>query len=376
MNFDLTDERRMVQDSLRRLLADTVTPERTATATDGALGYDADLWTALAEMGAIGATLPEEAGGFGGAGFDLAVVFEEIGRAGAVTPLIESGVQAAGLLAEMGDAPQRARAEDAVGGTVIGFAHAEPAARYTLSHVETRAVRDGDGWRLDGRKAVVGFAAAADAFLVTARISHGTSETDGISVFLLPADSDGLSLRDYPLQGGGRAAELMLDGASVGGDALIGPEGGAYQALEHANARAICALCAEALGLMETCRALTVEYLKGRRQFGQPLGKFQALQHRMADMLVEIEQARSAVINLAGHLDADRVTRERHVSATKNLIGRAAKLVVEESFQMHGGIGLSQEYALGHFAKRLIMVDHRFGDADHHLERFIRLSAA
>ncbi|MET4103516.1 alkylation response protein AidB-like acyl-CoA dehydrogenase [Roseovarius sp. MBR-78] len=374
MNFDLTDERRMVQDSLRRLLADTVTPDRIAAATESALGYDADLWTALADMGAIGATLPEDAGGFGGAGFDLAVVFEEIGRAGAVTPLIESGVQAAGLLADLGDAAQRARAEEAAGGKVFAVAHAEPAARYTLGHVETRAVRDGDGWRIDGRKAVVGFASAAEAILVTARTDHGPSDSDGISIFLVPHDTEGLSLRDYPLQGGGRAAELALDGVHVGGEALIGPEGGAYQGLEQANARAICALCAEALGLMETCRALTVAYLKERRQFGQPLGKFQALQHRMADMLIEIEQARSAVINLAGHLESDRANRERHVSATKNLIGRAGKLVVEEAFQMHGAIGLSQDYALGHFAKRLAMVDHRFGDADHHLERFIRLS--
>lgn len=376
MNFELTDERRMLSDSLRRFLADTVTPEATAAATEGDTGFDAHLWEGLAGLGAIGALLPEEAGGFGGAGFDLSVVFEEVGRAGAVTPLIESGVLAAGLLSDLGAETQADRIEAALAGEVLGFAHGEPAARYTLEHVETRAERAGGGWRLTGRKAIVGFARAAGAVVVTARTGGAATERQGISAFLVPAGAEGLTLQDYPLNGGGRAAEMTLDGVTVGPDALIGPAGDAFDALERVTARATCALCAEALGLMETIRALTVDYLRSRRQFGQPIGKFQALQHRMADVLIEIEQARSAVINLAGHLEAGRAERERHVSATKNLIGRVARLVVEEAIQMHGGIGMTQEYALGHFAKRLTMVDHRFGDTDHHLERFIRLSAA
>ncbi|SFE62407.1 acyl-CoA dehydrogenase family protein [Roseivivax sediminis] len=371
MNFELTDERRMLSDSLRRYLGDTASHEATAKATEGETGFDPGLWSGLSEMGVIGALLPEDAGGFGGAGFDISVVFEEIGRAGAVVPLIESGVLAAGLLAEFGETEA---AEAAIAGTVLTLAHAEPGSRYTLEHVETRAEQHDGGWRLSGRKSVVGFAAAAETLIVSARTGGEAADTDGISLFRVPAEAEGLTLRDYPMNGGGRAAEVALDG--VPAEALIGPEGGAFDALERAHARATCALSAEALGLMETIRALTVDYLRGRKQFGQPIGKFQALQHRMADVLIEIEQARSAVINLAGHLGADRAERERHVSATKNLIGRAGRLVAEEAIQMHGGIGMTQEYALGHFAKRLIMVDHRFGDADHHLERFIRLSAA
>ncbi|MCE0503924.1 acyl-CoA dehydrogenase [Roseivivax sp. GX 12232] len=376
MNFELTDERRMLSDSLRRYLADTASFEAAAKATEGETGFDATLWEGIAEMGVMGALLPEDAGGFGGAGFDLTTVFEEIGRAGAVTPLIESGVLAAGLLAELDPEGQAERIESAIGGRVLGFAHAEPGARYDLSHVAATAEASGEGWRLSGRKTVVGFASAAEAFVVTARTSGEAADAEGISVFLVPAGTEGLSLRDYPLNGGGRAGELVLENVTLAASALIGPEGAAHEALETVHARATCALSAEALGLMETIRGLTVDYLQGRKQFGKPIGKFQALQHRMADVLIEIEQARSAVINLAGHLEADRVTRERHVSATKNLIGRAGRLVVEESIQMHGGIGMTEEYALGHFAKRLTMVDHRFGDSDFHLERFIRLSAA
>ncbi|MGY9049503.1 hypothetical protein P775_27055 [Puniceibacterium antarcticum] len=372
MNFDLTDERQMLQDGLRRYLRETVTPDLLASATESETGQSEDLWTGLAKMGVIGALFTEDQGGFGGAGFDLALTFEELGRAGVFEPLLEMGVLSGGLLAELGAADLVE--EIIAGSTRVAFAHGEPAGRYELSHVATTATATADGWTLHGRKSIVMALPFASHVLVSARTSGDVRDTSGISLFLLPVE--GLSFRDYPLNGGGRAAELDLEGVSVPKDALIGHEGGAWDALEHSNARAVAAISAEALGLMESIRALTTEYLQTRKQFGKPIGKFQALQHRMADVLIEIEQARSAVINLAGHLEGDRVTRERHVSATKNLIGRVGRLVVEESIQMHGGIGMTEEYALGHLAKRLTMVDHRFGDTDYHLERFIRLSAA
>ncbi|SNR27467.1 acyl-CoA dehydrogenase family protein [Puniceibacterium sediminis] len=372
MNFDLTDERQMLQDGLRRYLRETVTADLLASATGSDIGQSEVLWNGLAEMGVIGALFTEDQGGFGGAGFDLALVFEELGRVGAFEPLLEMGVLAGGLLAELG---QEGIVEDIIGGTVrVAFAHAEPASRYDLSHVDATATASGDGWTLTGRKSVVIALPFATHVLISARTGGSTGDTSVISLFLLPVDA--VSFRDYPLNGGGRAGELDLDGVSVPKAALIGSEGNAWDALERANARAVTAISAEALGLMESIRTLTTEYLQTRQQFGRPIGKFQALQHRMADVLIEIEQARSAVINLAGHLEADRVTRERHVSATKNLIGRVGRLVVEESIQMHGGIGMTEEYALAHLVKRLTMIDHRFGDTDYHLERFIRLSAA
>ncbi|SIS64932.1 Acyl-CoA dehydrogenase [Roseivivax lentus] len=376
MNFDLTEERQMLQDGLRRYLRENVTPEGLNEATDSDTGHSEKVWEGLTEMGVIGALFSEDDGGFGGAGFDLTVVFEEMGRAGVFEPLLETGVLAGGLIAALGSDAQKAQIEEIIGGKVLSFAHSEPRARYDLNHVETKATGGGDGWTLSGTKTVVGHAAIAEAFVVSARTAGDAADEDGISLFIVPADAEGLTIRDYPLNGGGRAGEVFLEDVTVPADALLGEAGQAFPAIEKAAARATAAISAEALGLMETIRALTVGYLQQRRQFGQPIGKFQALQHRMADVLIEIEQARSAVINLAGHLESPRAERERHVSATKNLIGRAGRLVAEESIQMHGGIGMTQEYALGHLAKRLTMVDHRFGDSDFHLERFIRLSAA
>jgi alkylation response protein AidB-like acyl-CoA dehydrogenase len=366
VNFNLTEERQMLQDGLRRFLADTVTHDKIAAATDSSTGFDGEVWRGLAEMGLPAAMFSEDQGGFGGAGFDIMVVFEELGRAGLPTPLMESAVQAGTLLADRTEI-----VEAIVGGEVIAFAHAEQGSRYELSHVASSAGKVEDGWHIKGSKAIVHHATAAGRMVVSARTSGSETDRDGISLFLISTDQ--LGIRDYPLNGGGRAAEVTLD-CTVPDDAIIGNAGQALAHIEAADARACAAQCAEALGMMETIKALTVDYLRQRRQFGQPIGKFQALQHRMADMLIEIEQARSAVINLCGNLDGPQ--RDLHVSAAKNLIGRTARLVVEESIQMHGGIGMTQEYALGHFAKRLTMVDHRFGDADYHLERFIRLSAA
>ncbi|MHA6325297.1 acyl-CoA dehydrogenase family protein [Roseivivax sp. CAU 1753] len=376
MNFELTEERQMLQDSLRRYLRENVTPDALTAATESDSGHSDALWQGLTEMGVIGALFSEDDGGFGGAGFDIAVVFEELGRAGLFEPLLETGILAGGLIAAMGNDAQKAGIDAIIGGAILTFAHSEPRARYDLTHVETTAAQSGAGWVLSGRKSLVAHAAAAEAFVISARSAGDSTDEDGISLFLVPADAPGLTLRDYALNGGGRAAELTLSDVALPADALIGDAGTAFAAIELAAARATAAISAEALGLMETIRTLTVGYLQQRHQFGRPIGKFQALQHRTADVLIEIEQARSATINLAGHLTADRATRERHVSATKNLIGRSARLVVEESIQMHGGIGMTAEYALGHLAKRLTMVDHRFGDSDYHLERFIRLGAA
>ena len=225
-------------------------------------------------------------------------------------------------------------------------------------------------------KAVVVNAPSSSHLIISARTSGDTTDTSGISLFLVKSDADGVTLRSYPLVGGGHAAEVTLSDVAVQKDALLGVEGEAFDAISAVNAKATLAICAEALGLMESIKTLTNEYLKTRKQFGVPIGKFQALQHRLADVLIEIEQARSAVINLAGHLDAEASVRDVHVSATKNLIGLTARLVAEEGIQMHGGIGMTMEYDLGHLAKRLTMIDHRFGDTDYHMERFIELAVA
>ncbi|MFD2740424.1 acyl-CoA dehydrogenase family protein [Sulfitobacter aestuarii] len=377
MNFDLTEERQMLQDSLRRFLRDKYDTATRNRILESETGFSADIWSALAELGVIGALFTEEQGGFGGKGFDLAVVFEELGRAGVVEPFMDTAVLAGGLIADLGDGAQQEHVEAVIGGALqLAFAHGEPSSRYDLNRVQTTAKAEGDRIVLNGRKAVVVNAEAADMLVVSARESGDVGDEDGISLFLVPADAKGLSIEGYALLAGGRAGEVTLDEVSLPASARLGAAGKAYPVIEARMAAANVALCAETLGAMHTACELTREYLGTRKQFGRAIGSFQALAHRMSDLLIEMEQARSAVINAAGHLEGDRVGRERHVSAAKNLIGRVGRLVAEDSIQMHGGIAMTQEYELAHIAKRIVMADHRFGDTDHHLERFIALASA
>ncbi|GGX58887.1 acyl-CoA dehydrogenase [Tateyamaria omphalii] len=356
MDFNLTEERQMLQDTLRRYLREQYGTERRNQILESDTGFSPDIWAELAELGVLGALFTEDQGGFGGAGFDIAVVFEELGRAGVVEPVLDSALIGGRLLAAAGKADM---VEQVIGGALhLAVAHGEPDSRYDLDHVNTTA---SDG-KLTGRKAVVMNAEAADHLIVSAK------DGDTIALYLVDKGAAGLDIQGYPLLAGGRAAEVTLD--NTPGTAL----GLGLSDFEAVNRLAIVAQCAEALGAMDTATALTKDYLMTRKQFGRPIGTFQALAHRMSDLLTEMEQARSAVINAAGYV-ADR-DADLHLSASKNLMGRIGRLVAEEAIQMHGGIAMTQEYELAHIAKRIIMADHRFGDTDYHLERFIALSAA
>lgn len=339
MDFSLSEDHRMLADSLRR------------TMTRGAD------WAGLAELGVMGALFTEDQGGFGGAGTDIVVVFQELGRAGCDLPVLDTGL-AGGLLAHAGQAQT---VERIIAGELrVTLALLEPGNRYDLLPMATRF----QGGKLTGRKSAVGGADEAGLIVVAAM------DGDAPALFTVQAGAAGLTLYTTPALQGGTVSEMTLD--SVAAEKLdLG-----FEVLEQHLAAATLAVCADALGAMETVRDLTLDYLRTRKQFGVAIGKFQALQHRMADVVIEIEQARSAVINLAGHLDSDPALRDRHVSATKNLLGRAARHLVEESIQMHGGIAVTEDYALAPLARRLIALDHRFGDEDWHLERFIALSAA
>lgn len=377
MNFELTEERRMLQDTLRRYLSDRYDTATRNKILESDEGLSADIWAGLAELGVIGALFSEEQGGFGGAGFDLTTVFEELGRAGVVEPMLDTALLGGGLLAALGSDDQQALVEDVIGGGLhLALAHYEPGSRYDLSRVQTTVASDGDEVILNGAKAVVVNAEAAGHLIVSARETGAADDPAGISLFLVPAGAQGLSLRGYPMISGGRAAEVTLDDVRLPASARLGAAGEGFEALRTAIARANVALAAETLGAMETATELTREYLLTRQQFGRPIGTFQALQHRFADMLIELEQARSAVINAAGNLEKSPDFRDMQISSARNLIGRAGRLIAEESIQMHGGIAMTQEYELAHFAKRITMADHRFGDTDWHLERFIELSAA
>lgn len=375
MNFEHTEDRRMLADSLNRFVAEQYGIELRNHNAYGEQGYAPERWQQFAELGAIGALFPEEVGGFGGAGFDIAVVFECLGR-GLVTEPFLGALMVGRAMAAAGSEVQQARIAELIdGGTVAALAHDEPEGHYELERVATRAERQGDGWVISGRKAVVVHGQHAQLLLVSARTSGSVDSADGISLFLVPGDAAGLQRDSYSRIDGGSACELVLDQVRVSDSALLGTEGQGLAVLEQAVGCGVLALCAEAVGAMDVAKQSTLEYLQTRKQFGKPIGSFQALQHRMADLLLEVEQARSAVINAAAALDADRITRERALSAAKFTIGRIGTLVAEESIQLHGGIGMTWELPLSHYAKRLVMIDHQLGDEDHHLARYMALGA-
>ncbi|HET8749088.1 MAG TPA: acyl-CoA dehydrogenase [Ramlibacter sp.] len=375
MNFDHTEDRRMLADLLARYVAEQYPIETRHAIAKSPEGFSRAQWKQFAELGVIGALFDAEQGGFGGAGFDIAVVFEALGHGLVLEPFLPT-LLAGSALARGGERWTETLAELIAGDCIATLAHEEPGSYYELQRVSTSARRDGGHYVLSGHKAVVPLGDQAQLLVLSARTAGDVDDAEGVSLFVVPAATPGLRVRGYPTIDGGRAAEVFLDQVRVPASALLGAEGEGLALLEHAVGRGVLALCAEAVGAMDTAKAMTIEYLQTRRQFGKPIGSFQALQHRMADVLLEIEQARSAVINAAAALESDRIPRERALSAAKYSIGRIGTLVAEESIQLHGGIGMTWELPLPHFAKRLVMIDHQLGDEDHHLARFIALGAA
>jgi alkylation response protein AidB-like acyl-CoA dehydrogenase len=374
MNFQHTEDRRMLADTLNRFVAEQYGFATRDTIARSDTGFSLDMWQRLAGLGIVGALFNEADGGFGGDGFDIAVVFESLGRGLVVEPFLGALVVGHALAQAGNDAQKALLARLVEGSAVAALAHEEPGSHYELANVTTRAVRNSNGWVLTGAKAVVQQGEQAEFFLVSARTSGTPDAQDGISLFIVERDTAGVELRGYPKIDGGRAAELRLNEVCISDHALLGAPDAGFATLERAIGAGVLALCAEALGAMDVAKEYTLDYLRTRKQFGVAIGSFQALQHRMADMLLEIEQARSAVINAAAALDAGRIERERALSAAKHTIGRIGARVAEECIQMHGGIGMTWELPLAHYAKRLVMIDHQFGDEDHHLERYIALN--
>jgi len=364
----------MLTDTLARYVLQDYPLDARLTAGASELGYSRAKWAQLADLGLMGALFSEDDGGYGGQGFDLAVVFEGIGRGLIVEPLLGSAVLGGGILANAGDTLQKELIEQLISGEKqAAFAHFEAGDGWDATHIQTTAEKTDTGWVLNGAKAVVRGASSADFLVVSARSSGSAGDETGLSLFLLPRDCDGVSMRDYTTIDGGRAAEIRFDNTTLGAAALIGTQGDGFGPLTVALGRGLLCLSAEALGIMETIKDMTIEYLRTRKQFGVPIGKFQALQHRMADVLLEIEQARAAVINAAAHVDKPGLAREKAASAAKFTLSQVGTLVAEESIQMHGGMGMTWEYPLGHYVKRLVMIGHELGDEDFHLTRYMAL---
>ncbi|WP_150293952.1 acyl-CoA dehydrogenase family protein [Sphingobium estronivorans] len=370
MDFQHSEDRQMLADSLGRYLQQQypIDVRNGISASDA--GWSRDKWNELAELGVIGALFDERVGGYGGTGFDIAVVFEQLGRALVVEPFL-STLMAGRLLAAMGET---ALVEQVIAGErVVAFAHSEAHNPYDLADIATTASPSGDRWLLKGGKAVVPQLASADELIVSAHAQRDGEADAAVSLFRLDGGSAQARVQDYPMVDGGRGGDLWLDQTPA---SLVGGQGEAYPAIEEAVAAGIVALCWEAVGVMDVIRDATLDYLRTRKQFGVAIGKFQALQHRMATVALEIEQARSAAINAADALGGDRDRRERAVSAAKYTIGRVGTLVAEEAIQMHGGIGMTEELPLSHYAKRLTMIGHQLGDEDHHLARYSAIGRA
>jgi alkylation response protein AidB-like acyl-CoA dehydrogenase len=375
MDFRLSDEQKLLQDAIGRFITDRYTLEKRRAYMKQPDGFSRDNWRTLAELGLLGLPLPEDAGGSGGSGADVMVVMEQFGRGLLVEPYLASIILCGGLLRRLAGPTQRTLLSRlASGDLLMALAHGERQARYTLHDIETTARRDGACFVLNGSKSVVLHGDSADTFIVSARTSGHSRDKGGISLFLIDRGVAGLSVRGAPTVDGLRSAEIALKDVKVGADALLGSLDAAYPAIEHAVDAATAAVCAEAVGAMAVLIEATLDYLKTRQQFGAPIGRNQALQHRMVDVQIAYEQAKSMACLAAMMADSDdREARRRAISAAKVQIGRSGKFIGQQAVQLHGGIAMTDEYKVGHYFKRLTMIGSQFGDADHHLGLFSAL---
>ncbi|MBO6900137.1 MAG: acyl-CoA dehydrogenase family protein [Rhizobiaceae bacterium] len=377
MDFDLSEEQSILKDSLDRLLADKYDFEKRRKIMAQPDGWSGEMWNSYAEMGLMALPFAEEDGGLGGSPVETMIVMEALGRALVLEPYFATVVLGGGVLRHGASAEQRAECvpQVASGEIKLAVAHTERNSRYDLNHVETIAKRDGDGWVLSGQKSVVLGGDTADRIFVTARTGGDTCDMNGIGVFMVDAKAEGLSRRGYANQDGTRAAEISLSGVRVPPAGVIGDPAGGLSVVRRVADEAIAALSAEAIGVMEKLHSLTLEYLKVRKQFGVPIGAFQVLQHKAVDIFVALEQARSITLYATMMADSDdEDERGRAMNAAKAEIGRAGKLAGENAIQLHGGVGMTMEYAIGHYFKRMTAIDLTFGDHDHHLQRLAERS--
>jgi pimeloyl-CoA dehydrogenase small subunit len=375
MDFDLSEEQRLLKESLDRLTGDRYAFEQRKAYGQNAEGWSRELWAQYAELGLLGLPFGEDHGGSGGGPVETMLVMEAFGRALALEPYFATIVLGGGFLRHGGNPELCADLVPKIadGSLTLAFAQTERHSRWNLADVSTTARRDGAGWVLDGEKGVVLHGDNADRLVVTARVGGNQRDRDGIGVFLIEAEAPGVSRRGYPTQDGLRAAEVSFAGVRLGPEAVLGEPGAALALVERVVDEGIAALCAEAVGAMAVMHELTVEYLKTRRQFGREIGSFQVLQHRAVDMLVALEQARSMAMFATMMATEENASERRNaLSAAKLQIGRSGKFVGQQAIQLHGGIGMTMEYKVGHYFKRVTMIDTMFGDADHHLRELAR----
>jgi alkylation response protein AidB-like acyl-CoA dehydrogenase len=379
LDFEFSDEQRQLHDVVERYLNEQYGFERYQAIKRSADGWDPAVWRALADLGVLAITVPAAQGGLGFGPLETLAMMGDCGRNLLLEPLLSSAVIATAVLTAFSDQTQAGEllSDMATGAKIAVLAHFESSARFESKWVTTRARRVGESYRLDGHKGLVMHAGAADSLLVSARTAGEPHDALGVSLFLVPRAAPGLVLDSYPTVDGQRAADVYLQGVEVPAGSRLGPEGSALDAVEAALDIGLAALCAEAVGVMQALVDATVEYVKMRQQFGQPIGRFQALQHRIADMLIHLEQARSMSYLAALRCTATDIgERRRALSAAKAVIGQAGRFVGQQSIQLHGGMGMTDELKVSHWFKRLTAAQLMFGDSDDHLQRFAALSGA
>ena len=370
MNFNFNEEQLAFADALKRWVTKNYSFEARKQIVHSASGVSDSAWSMLAELGMMALPVPEEQGGFSGSAVDMFVVMQELGRALVVEPYLATVIGAQVL--KTGGGHGDLLEQVASGKLKLACALAEKHARYDLADIITSASAQDGGYCLNGAKSIVLHGAQAGSLIVSARTGGAQRDTGGISLFVVPAASAGVALTDFRTLDGLRAANVTFTNVQLPAAALVGAEGAAWDTIDHAADYGAALLCAEALGAMEAIFAATLDYLKTRSQFGAPIGKFQALQHRMADMYIHLEQARSMALLAAVKMGSSDVTeRRRTVSAAKFRVGQALKFVGQQAVQLHGGMGVTDEVMAAHHFKRLTMIELTLGDSDHHLQRFI-----
>lgn len=372
MNFELSEEQTMLKDTVDRLLSKSYSFQQRQAYAGEADGWSRALWAQYAELGLLALPFDPEHGGLGYGPVEMMLVMEALGSALVLEPFLSTVVLAGAALRSAANASQLAEwvPQIASGQLLLGFAHAEPQSRYNLADVACSATVDGDGYRIDGEKALVLHGEHADKLIVSARLRSNRTERYGICLFMVDASAPGVTRRGYRTQDGLRAADISLNNVRVAASDLIGEAGNALATIERVADHALAALSAEAVGAMAAAHDMTLEYLKTRSQFGSVIGGFQALQHRAAEMLVALEQARSMAMYAALMVNEyDLPERRKALSAVKVQIGKSARFIGQQAIQLHGGIGVTEEYAVGHYFKRLSMIETQFGDTSHHLAK-------
>ena len=376
MDFSFSEEQTLLRNSVSKFLADRYDFEAFKKISRSEAGWSKEIWQQFAELGLMAAPLPEEFGGLGGGPVDTMIVMEEFGRALVVEPFVSTVVVGGGFVKHGGSQAMKEEwlGKIAGGETVMAFAFAEPQGRYNYADLATTAKKAGSAYTLTGQKAVVLGAPHADTLIVTARTAGSQRDPDGVTVFLVDKNAAGVTCRDYPTIDGLRASEITFENVEVPAAHVVGEADNGLGLIERVTDEAIAAHASEAVGAMKVLLDATVEYAKTRKQFGVPIGKFQVLQHRMVDMFMNMEQTASITLMVTLKLDESDVERKKAASAAKVQLGKAGRFVGQQAVQIHGGMGMTDELNVGHYFKRLTMLDTLYGNIDHHLKRYAALS--